>query len=369
MSVPSMARRAAGARRSERMHPLADEAAPGSAESGSVTNPHNTATLNSAVAYALVVLLALVWGVHWVIAKVGLSYLPPFTYGALRIAIATVTLAVVLGAQGRIKLPSWSDVPVVLVGGLGQIAAAIILMNIALPSLPAGRSAILAYTTPLWVVLLQVLVLRARPSRREIGALAFGLFGIAILLNPAAIDWHSSATLAGSGMMLLSAVIMGATILQLRHHRWSGATLDLMLWELLVALIPLSLLAFTFESGESIHWQPEGVACVLYSGLLGSAFAYWASQSIQRTLAPLASALCFLAVPMVGIVAGSVILGEEVGAVDFAGFAATFVGIGILSLYGLGGRKTRENSAQASPPTASLSTPGSTQNTAAPRST
>jgi drug/metabolite transporter (DMT)-like permease len=348
------------------MRPLADGAAPESAEVASVANPHNTATLNSAVAYGLVVLLALVWGVHWVVAKTGLSYLPPFTYGALRVAIAAVTVAVVLGVQGRIKLPSWSDVPVVLAGGLGQIAASIILMNIALQSLPAGRSAILAYTTPLWVVVLQVLVLRARPSPREIGALAFGLFGIAILLNPAAIDWHSSGALAGSGMMLLSAAIMGATILQLRHHRWDGSTLDLMLWELLVALVPLGLLAFTFESGEPIQWRAEGVFCVLYSGLLATAFAFWASQSIQRTLAPLASALCFLAVPVVGIVAGAAILGEEIGAVDLAGFAVTFLGIGILSLYGLGGGadKGELNSGFAD---CSLSTAGNTHDTAARR--
>jgi drug/metabolite transporter (DMT)-like permease len=329
----------------ERMHPLTAAAAapPGPTEAASIATHRNPATFNSAVAYGLVVILALVWGVHWVVAKTGLSYLPPFTYGVLRVAIAAGALAVVLGVQGRIKLPSRRDVPVVLAGGLGQIAAAIILMNIALQSLPAGRSALLAYTTPLWVVVLQVLVLRARPSSREIGALGFGLFGIAILLNPTAIDWHSSGALAGSGMMLLSAVIMGATILQLRHHHWDGSTLDLMFWELVVALVPLGLLALIFESGEPIHWQAQAVFCVLYSGLLGTAFAYWASQSIQRTLAPLASALCFLAVPVVGIVAGAVLLGEEIGLVDLAGFAATFVGIGLLSLYGLGRRQTRAN--------------------------
>jgi hypothetical protein len=109
---------------SEPVHPLADGVAPEEAEVASVANTHNTATLNTAIAYGLVVLLALVWGVHWVVAKVGLSYLPPFTYGVLRVAIATVALAVVLGVQGRIKFPSRRDVPIVLAGGLGQIAAA-----------------------------------------------------------------------------------------------------------------------------------------------------------------------------------------------------------------------------------------------------
>lgn len=290
--------------------------------------------VKNAIAYVLVVLLALVWGVHWAIAKVGLSYLPPFTYGVLRVATAAVTLAVILAVQGRIKVPSRHDVPIVLVGGLGQIAAGIILMNIALQFLPAGRSALLAYTTPIWVVGLQVLVLRARPSGRELLAVALGLGGIAILLNPASIDWRASGVLAGSGMMLLSAAIMGATILHLRHHRWEGSTLDLMFWEVLVATVPLGVLAVAFESGRSVQWQLPAVLCVLYSGSLATAFAYWASQSIQRTLAPMATAISLLAVPVVGIVTGAVVLGEQISLGDLIGFAITFIGIATLSLFG-----------------------------------
>jgi hypothetical protein len=40
---------------------------------------------------------------------------------------------------------------------------------------------------------------------------------------------------------------------------------------------------------------------------------------------------------------GSVVhrIGAEIGAVDLVGFAATFIGIGMLSLYGLGRVQTR----------------------------
>lgn len=41
----------------------------------------------------------------------------------------------------------------------------------------------------------------------------------------------------------------------------------------------------------------------------------------------------FLAVPVVGIVASAVLLGEDICFVDLAGFAATFVGIGLLSVW------------------------------------
>jgi drug/metabolite transporter (DMT)-like permease len=107
-----------------------------------------------------------------------------------------------------------------------------------------------------------------------------------------------------------------------------------MFWEVLVATVPLGVLAVAFESGRSVQWQLPAVLCVLYSGSLATAFAYWASQSIQRTLAPMATAVSLLAVPVVGIVTGAVVLGEKISLGDLIGFAITFIGIATLSLFG-----------------------------------
>ncbi len=298
-------------------------------------------TSRTLVAYLLLGLLALVWGVHWTVTKIGLGYLPPFTYGTVRVATAAATLVAILGAQGRIKLPSRHDLPVVMSGGLGQIAAGIILMNIALQFLPAGRSAVLAYTTPLWIAVLQVLVLKTRLTFPELLGTVLGLIGIAILLNPAAIGWGSTGVLTGSGMMLLSAFFTGATILHMRYHRWEGSTLELMLWELLVALVPLAVLAAVLEAGRPVHWQLQSVACALYSGPLATAFAFWASQSIQRVLAPMATGIGLLAVPVVGIAAGAIILAEGISPTDVAGFAITLAGMTALSLPARGNKLVR----------------------------
>jgi drug/metabolite transporter (DMT)-like permease len=224
--------------------------------------------------------------------------------------------------------------PIVLGGGLGQIGASLILMNIALPFLPAGRTALLAYTTPIWVAGLQAVVFRARPSKREAIALVLGLGGIGLLINPASIDWGAPGVLVGSCIMLMSAALMGGTILLLRHHRWEGPTLDLIFWETLVALVPLGLLAVAFDAGKPVNWGVQALFCVLYSGALESAFGYWASQTIQRALPPMATSVILLAVPVVGIFTGAVVLGETITLGDLVGFAVTLTGIVTLSLFG-----------------------------------
>ena len=282
--------------------------------------------------YLLLVCLALVWGVHWPVAKIGLRDLPPFTYGALRVATGLAVIVIVLALRRGIRLPSRHDLPVVVSVGIGQMAAGIALMNLALPLVSAGRSAILVYTMPLWVALIQLPALRAGGAARQVAGLFVGLAGIIVLLNPGAIDWESPGELLGSAGLLLSAVLWATTTIQLRHHQWKSSPLDLMPWQLLVALVPLVLAALVLDAGRPIHWEPTAVAAVLFSGPLATALAFWLSQSISRSLSPLATTMGFLAVPVVGLAASSVMLGEPLTVLDLIGALTTFVGIVLVSL-------------------------------------
>jgi drug/metabolite transporter (DMT)-like permease len=275
----------------------------------------------------LLFVLTVVWGVHWVVAKAGLDYMPPLTYGALRVAAGLATVIVILGPRGGLRFPDRRDLPVVLSVGLGQVAGGVALMNLALLVVPAGRSAILVYTMPIWVVVIQATVLRIAPARAELAGLALGLAGIAALLNPATIDWAAPGGLAGAGLLLLSAVIWAATSIHVRRHRWAGSPAALQPWQLLLAVVPLALLALVLEPGTPVHWELATVLILLYSGPLATAFAFWASQSITRTLGPLAATVGFLGVPVVGLASGALILGEQLTAVDVAGFALVAGGI------------------------------------------
>lgn len=280
-------------------------------------------------AFALLVVLALVWGVHWVVVKVGLRAMPPFTYGTLRVAGGLVTLAVLLAVRRELRRPARGDLPIIVSVGLGQVAAAIILMNLALRVLPAGRSSVLNFTTPLWVALILVVAFRARPGRAELVGLATGLAGITVLLNPAVIDWASAGQLAGSAGLILAAILWAGVTIHVRTHRWIGSPFSLAIWELLVAIVPLAILALVLERGEPIRWEPGTLLVLLYSGPLATAFGFWASQVIARTLGPMAATMGYLAVPVVGLVSGAILLGEPATPVDIVGFALTLGGVAV----------------------------------------
>ena len=119
-------------------------------------------------ALILLALLAVIWGVHWVIVKVGLGYVPPITYAASRVAIALVLMTALLRVQGRLRRPDRANLSIILSIGVAQVAAGVVLQNLALQVVDAGRSSVLVYTMPLWVAVILVIGFRIRPSGPEL---------------------------------------------------------------------------------------------------------------------------------------------------------------------------------------------------------
>jgi drug/metabolite transporter (DMT)-like permease len=312
--------------------------------------PPDVATHGRALAYVLLVGVSVVWGLHWVVAKVGLETMPPFQYGMLRILTGLAVLVGILAARRDLRVPSRADLPIVLSVGLGPIASGIALMNLALLVVPAGRSSILVYTMPIWVAVLGALFFGMRPGRLELGGVALGFLGIVLLLNPAVIDWSTEGEVAGVAMLLVNAVVWALAAIHIRRHTWHASPLELQPWQLLVAVVPLAVLALVFDAGASIDWTPQTVLVLLYSGPVATAFAYWASQSVTRSLGPLASTTGFLAVPVVGLLAGSVLLGESLGPVDAAGFALVLGGVAATSLGARRAAGASESAAEAESP-------------------
>lgn len=285
-------------------------------------------------AWLLLFGLVIIWGSHWVVVKIGLETVPPLTYGVLRLVGGMVVLAALMAAAGRLHRPDRADWPIIVSYGLLAVGLGIAMMNLALPYIPAGRSSILAYTIPLWVVPVMALLARVLPTRAELAGLGLGLVGLTLLLNPAAVEWGSEGALVGSLLLVLGAMGGAVALVHVRIHPWRGTPFDTQIWQLLVALVPMLLLWLLLERDElgSVRWDLPTALAVLYSGPLATAFAFWASQMIVKALGPLTTGIGYLAAPAVGVVAGIIVLGEVVTLLDLAGIAVTAVAIVVVLL-------------------------------------
>jgi len=282
---------------------------------------------------ALVASLVLVWGCNWPVMKIVLTHLSPLWFACLRMAVGALSLFLVVALwTGSIKLPARADLPVVFSVGLLQMAGFLALVNLALVNVPAGRSAILAYTTPLWVVPGAALILHERLSLGKALALLLGLAGVAVMFNPAGFDWSDRKALIGNACLLAAAALWAAAIVHVRKHRWAGSPLTVAPWQMLVGLLPLMVLTWAAEGPPPpIRLSTGAVILALYSGPLVTAFPFWAAVTIARILPAVTVSMTLLLVPVIGLLSSVLFLHEPLSTTSAAGLLLIVSGVAAIS--------------------------------------
>lgn len=281
-------------------------------------------------AFMLLAAIVVLWGINWPIMKVGLASVPPFWFGGIRLLLGSASLALILAFQRRLVLPARADWPVVASVGLLQMGAFLALVNLGLVHVPAGRSAVLAYTTPLWVAPGAAFLLGERLSRRKLAGLGLGLAGLLLLFEPGSFDWNDAEALKGNALLLAGAFFWALAILHVRGHRWQATALELAPWQLLLGALPLLAIALVAEGPRSIDWSPASLMVLAYNGPITSGFCYWAAVTVTRRLPALTASLAFLAVPVMGLASAALTLGERPSLSLMLGFVLILGGLALV---------------------------------------
>ncbi len=302
--------------------------------------PGSSAALSPSVARLLLVAVVILWGANWPVMKVGLQSMPPIWFASARMSLGAATLFALLTVLGRLKLPTRRDLPLVLtVGGL-QMAAFLLLVNLALQHVEAGRSSVLAYTTPLWVTPAAMLLMSETLTPRKAAGLVLGLGGLAVLFNPLGFDWASREALVGNALLLGAAFAWSLAILHVRVHSWDSSPLQLAPWQMLVAAVPLGLLSWFSESWSTVRWSGELAVILAYNGPLATAFCFWAVVSVNRALPAITTSLSLLAVPVAGVLLSAVFLSETLTPTLVGGLLLILAGTVLVNLADLRRERT-----------------------------
>jgi drug/metabolite transporter (DMT)-like permease len=273
--------------------------------------------------------VAVGWGTAWPVTKAILEYLPPLWTAALRSVIGTIALFALSAARRHLILPPRGDWPVVLNVGLLHMVVFSALVATGLQFAPAGRSIVIGYTTPLWVMAGARVFLGESFTPARVLGIAIGICGLILLFDPYRFNWSDHHAVLGNALVMLAAFSWAASILHVRAHRWIATPFELVPWEALLATAALIPLAFAWEGVPRIAWSPTLVALLLYGGTVGTALPYWALQSVNRSLPATTTALGLLAVPIVGVACATLALGEALTWTLVGAMALILSGIGI----------------------------------------
>lgn len=275
----------------------------------------------------LVAVLALTWGCNWPVIKVGVTELAPLTFRAVTLPFAAVGLLWIARLSGesiRVPRPWWGRISLL---ALLNISAWSVLIVFGVQQMPAGRSAIIAYTLPIWSVLFSLWLLHEPLSGRKIAGLVLGVAGMAVLLGEEALNVRRAPI--GTLMILGAAVAWGLGTVLLR--RWAPPLPHVALtgWMMLLGWVPLAVAAPLLDPYFHSLDGMSGTAwfALLYNIFISGAIANWAWFSLARTLPVAVSSLSSLPVPVIGVFSGMLFLGERPGPSEFIALALVLASV------------------------------------------
>ncbi len=272
-------------------------------------------------------LAAAIWGGMYVVSKLVLHVVPPFTLLSLRLVLGIVCLGVILGLTGGTRLRRHQVRSILLVGLLG-FGISIGLQFVGTRLTGAANASLVTSASPVFIMLFGVLILGERASRQRGLALLLAFLGVLSVSDPrTAMAWGGS--LAGNLALLGAALTWGLYSVLVRQVSQTAGTVQVSLFAFLGGLpmaIGMSVVERTrLPLGEV---TPLIVAGIFYLGVISTALAmYLWNKSLQLLEAGVVSVL-FFAQPVVGVGLGALLLDEQLRGSFWLG--AALIGAGVV---------------------------------------
>ena len=259
----------------------------------------------------------------WPLTKIALSLgSTPIWFAEGRAVLSGATIAVILALRGRLRVPHRDDLPALVAVGVCQLGLYFAFAHEAVAWVAAGRTAILANTTTIWVVPLSLIFLREHiPLRRWLAA-GFGLAGVVVLMSPWAIDWSSRDVLIGHAFLLGASLSWSVAIIVTRAATPRSTMFELLPWCFAVSAVLLAPLVLWHAPHGGIGTQPMSWVALAYIGLIAGPFGTWCVIEATATLPAVVSSVGFLTTPAISLILANLMLGEPITAGSAGGIRA-----------------------------------------------
>ncbi|WP_108659039.1 DMT family transporter [Acuticoccus kandeliae] len=289
----------------------------------------------AAIEYVLLGVLALLWGSAYLFVKVALSEIPPLSLVMIRVVVAALFLAVIMQIRGE-RLPRDPHVwRMLFTQSWFNAIGAWILVAYGQQRVDAGLASVLNSTSPIFVVLITVLVLRTAPPRPlQLAGVAVGLCGVVLIVGPDALlglgDQVAGqlACLGGAALYACSA-IYGRRFVMISPAATALGTLICGS----AVLVPLAFLA---EAPWTLRPSATALGAALMLAIGSTGIALLIYFRLVRSLGSMGVASQAYLRAGLGVLLGVVVLGESVDARVGIGLAAAVLGVILINWRGGG---------------------------------
>lgn len=284
------------------------------------------------------IIFVLLWSTGFTGIRYGIPYAPPFTFIAVRMAFASILLALIaLAITKRFA----RDLPTI-----GKSALVGLTIHGAYlggcfygvkQGMPAGITALICSLQPVLVSIFSSLFFGEKLSSRKWLGLGLGLAGLVMVIAPK-LESSGDQALPTTGVIAVFIALLGGTSGTLLQKKF-GAGVEVLSgtsWQYVATGILMAVLALIFEDGQSITWNGSFIFSLVWLIValsIGAILILY--YLLARSSAASVSSLYYL-VPAVTAVEAYFLFGEKIGLVTAIGTLVTIAGVALVVRQGRG---------------------------------
>jgi len=256
--------------------------------------------------------LALMWGLSWPITKIALSQIDPWTLRTIGLGLGGIGLLIVAHFQGYRPFVERDEVKYLLPVALFNVTLWSIFAAYGLAQVASGRAIIIAYTMPIWASVLSVVVLHEPFGLRRLLGLVLAVAGLAVLVTPA---WKNlEVAPVGIALLVLASLSWAIGTLTYKAVPWRSPAIVLAGWQMILGVIPITIGMMAIGNPAVLTMLSMRTAAALAFVVIVPMFLCCYIWFKVVELLPVGiSSIGVTVVPIIGVLAGALILQERVG--------------------------------------------------------
>jgi len=271
--------------------------------------------------------LVFMWGSAFIAIKIAVEHLGPLWLVTIRLIIASACM-IAFAKWQSIRLPKgWREWKAMLFLGSFGTAVPFILISYAAPFVPSAIAGLMMATIPFQVLLFSLIFLKEEKATSvRILSLIIGFAGVAAIIAGSGDTQQSQSIVIVPFVLLIIATTGYATNGIISRRMIDMPAMTKSYGTILVATGTATIGAILFEPlPTSISW--EGWASAAYLAVIPT----WAAtvvyyRLVDRTSAAFCTQPSYL-IPIVAVVLGAIIFGEQLSPMQFGGFFAIIFGL------------------------------------------
>lgn len=287
----------------------------------------------------LALLVVVVWGLNFVVIKVGLHNMPPLMLAGLRFLLVAFPA---LFFVARPKIPFRLLLGYGLTISFGQFAFLFCAINF---GMPAGLASLVLQAQAFFTIILGALVFGERLQGKQLAGIALAVVGVLVLAEASLNGQH--VALLGFVLTLAAAFswacgnIFNKKIMQLETR---PAVMSLVVWSALIPIVPFMVASYLLDGptvmrNSLVSIDLTTILSLIYLAFVATIVGYGIWGSLLGRYETWRVAPLPLLVPVVGIASAALLLDEKLGALQLAGAVLVMAGL-YINVFGFCVRRT-----------------------------